>query len=330
MQAAAEGGMEMKTTRTSKVLVSLLLVAGLLLALQGGLTQAKTAGQEAKIQKTYPKNPVHHCVMDDYDIEDHTDWDYIYFGSYPQTEVTEEALTSEIIKASYDENGDAWVNDVKYRRISKKDTNNNQYFGEHNYRYFKWEPIKWRVLHNDNNALFLVADKGIDCKDYHTFGADISWENSTIRNWLNMDFYNTAFSSEEQKAIVKQTIVNDDNPEYGTKGGNNTEDKIFLLSMEEVLNPGYGYCDRYDLKSSTHTVQVSDYAHAMGAYANANCYQGNGWWWLRSPGYTTFHAVYMGCYGFVHPDGDYIDAYDKTCVPALYLDVSSNLWFCKD
>ncbi|MEY8236360.1 DUF6273 domain-containing protein [Lachnospiraceae bacterium 66-29] len=320
----------MKTTRTTKALISLLLAIGIFLVLQGGLIQAKTAGQKAETQRIYPKNPVHHCIMDHYGTEDHTDWHYVYFGSYPQTEVTGKALTTEIIKAAYDENGDAWVNNVKYRRISKSDTNNNQYFGEHKYRYFKWESIKWRVLHNDGSAIFLMADKGIDCKDYHTLGADISWENSTIRQWLNKDFYDTAFSSDEQQAIVKQTIVNEDNSEYETEGGSNTKDKVFLLSMEEVLNPGYGFCEKYDMESLTHMIQVTDYAHAMGAYTNSNRYQGNGWWWLRSSGYTTFHAVYVGCYGLVRPDGDYIDAYDKTCMPALYLDVSSDLWTCKD
>lgn len=324
------GGMAMKITRKTKTLVSLLLIVSILLALQGGLLQAKTAGQKTKIQKNYPKNPVHHCVMDDYDIEDHTDWDYIYFGSYPQTEVTGEALTSEIIKASYDENGDAWVNDVKYRRISKSDTNNDQYFGEHKYRYFKWENMKWRVLQKNDSTLFLMADQGIDCKDYHALGADISWENSTMRHWLNKDFYDMAFSNDEQKAIVKQMIVNEDNSNYGTEGGNNTKDKVFLLSMEEVINPSYGFCKRDDLKSLTHMMKATDYAHAMGAYVNSNVYQGNCWWWLRSSGYTTFHAVYVGCYGLVRLDGDYIDAYDKTCVPALYLDASSDLWSYKD
>lgn len=322
--------MKITRTRMVKVLVSLLFVAGIWFTLQGVLTQAKTTVQKAENQKIYPKNPVHHCVMDQYGTEDRTDWDYVYFGSYPQTEVNEKALTKEIINAEYDKNGDAWVNNVKYRRISKSDTNNKEYFGDHKYRYFKWERIKWRVLHKNDSTLFVVADQGIDCKDYHTLGADISWEDSTIRQWLNKDFYDSAFSKDEQKAIVKQKIQNKDNSNYGTNGGNNTKDKVFLLSMEEVVNQEYGFCERDDLKSSTHMVQVSDYAHAMGAYANSNCYQGNGWWWLRSSGYTTFHAVYVGCYGLVRLDGDYIDAYDKTCVPALYLDVSSELWSCED
>lgn len=319
--------MKITRTRMTKIMVSLLLVAGILLVVQGGLIQAKTAGQKA--QKNYPKNPVHHCVMDNYGTEDHTDWDYVYFGSYPQTEVTGKALTKEIINAKYDKNGDAWVNDIRYRRISESDTNHNQYFGDLKYRYFKWESLKWRVLHKNDSTLFLVADQGIDCKDYHNLGADISWENSTMRQWLNKDFYDSAFNSDEQKAIVKQTVLNEDNSNYGTKGGNDTEDKVFLLSMEEVLNQDYGFCERDDLKSATHMVQVSDYAHAMGAYSNDNCYQGNGWWWLRSSGYTTFHAVYVGCYGLVHLDGAYIDAYDKTCVPALHVDVSSDQWSCE-
>lgn len=173
-----------------------------------------------------PKNPIHHCTKQD-DGSDYTDWNYVYFGSYPQTEVIGDALTTAITGASYDANGDAWVDGMKYRRIGKSDTDNSNHFGLLNgYRYFKWERIKWRVLENNGCTLFVVADKGLDCEDY-TYTEGITWENCTIRNWLNNNFYGMAFSSNEQGAIVEQTIVNADNPYFGTEGGNDTRDKVF-------------------------------------------------------------------------------------------------------
>ena len=73
-----------------------------------------------------PANPVHHCTKKD-DGTDYTDWSYVYFGSYPQTEVTGNSLTSAVTEAGYDANGDTWVNGTKYRRISQEDTNNSSY-----------------------------------------------------------------------------------------------------------------------------------------------------------------------------------------------------------
>ena len=84
-------------------------------------------------------------------------------------------------------NGDAWVNGTKYRRISKSDTNYDSYFGDSEFRYFKWERIKWRVLNVNNSTMFVVADKGLDCKDYNEEYTSVTWENSTRRNWLKND-----------------------------------------------------------------------------------------------------------------------------------------------
>ncbi len=210
--------MKKKAKRTGKRLLSLLLAAAMLLTAQAVSVMAETVTAKESSDKentvdaagaASPANPVHHCTKQD-NGTDNTDWSYVYFGTYPQTEVTGDALTSEITGASYDANGDAWVNGTKYRRVSKSDTNYDGYFGNSQYRYFKWEQIKWRVLQNNGSTLFVVADKGIDCKDYHEPGGSITWENCTLRNWLNNDFYNLAFSSSEQSDIVQQNVINED------------------------------------------------------------------------------------------------------------------------
>ena len=264
-------------------------------------------------------NPVHHCLKGDT-----TDWSCIYFGSYPQAEVTGDALTSAIIGAPYDGNGDAWVDGTKYRRISKSDTNNSGYFGDAQYRYFKWERIKWRVLQNDGSTLFLAADKGLDCKYYNDTYTSITWENCTLRSWLNSEFYGTAFSSSEQGAIVAQDVGNEDNPEYNTEGGNDTRDNVYLLSIGEATNPEYGFCEEYGTSSASRRVQASDYAHARGGY------KGNGWWCLRSPGHDTSNAAYVTFNGNVHRYGSIVDSSNGVCVPALHINLSSDLWSMAD
>lgn len=145
----------MKTPRAKigKRLVSLLLTAVMLVTIWQVPVQAETAEQQTRAQGTSPANPVHHCTKKN-DGSDYTDWSYVYFGSYPQTEVTGTALTSAITGASYDANGDAWINGTKYRRINKSDANGSStsdgffsWNGDNDYHYFKWERIRWRVLH---------------------------------------------------------------------------------------------------------------------------------------------------------------------------------------
>ena len=288
-----------------------------------------------KADSTSPANPVHHCTKKN-DGTDYTDWSYVYFGSYPQSEVPRDAVTAAISGAAYDSNGDAWVNGTKYRRISRNDTNNDYYFVNvfRNYRYFKWERIKWRVLQNDGNTLFVVADKGLDCKDYHDPGTSITWENCTLREWLNSDFYGTAFSSAEQEAVVEQTVVNEDNPYYDTEGGNNTDDKVYLLSIGEVTNPSYGFCENYGTCSVSRWAQTSDFAHIRGANTYSSDYttggNANTECWLRSPGLNMGCAADVNVYGCVELDSHGVYYDHEAVMPALHINLSSNLWSLTD
>ncbi|MBD5106431.1 MAG: Ig domain-containing protein, partial [Lachnospiraceae bacterium] len=280
--------------------------------------------------------------------EDTTEWSYVYFGSYPQSEVTDEATKQAIDSAisqgkgqsagtaESSEGTDVWVNGTKYRRISKFDTNNSEYFDDvsnNGYRYFKWERIKWKVLNNDGSNLFVVADKAIDCKEYNEEYVNITWETSTIRNWLNNSFYNTAFSSSEQGAIVTQNVVNEDNPSCGTEGGNNTSDKIYLLSISEVTNETYGFCSDYSTFSASRWVQPSNYAHARGASTYNDSNTGgndNCWWWLRSTGYSSYDAARVYCLGYVDWIGFYVITYNDGVCPALHINLSSDIWSMVD
>lgn len=322
----------MKRRKGTKLL-ALFAAAALFLTVGDISVRAETANKAEAVEQTgetgeLPKNPVHHCTKEEaFGENDTTDWSYVYFGSYPQTEVTGSALADAIIQASYNANGDAWVNGTKYCRISKSDTNYDAYFGDSEYRYFKWERIKWRVLNVNGSTMFVAADKGLDCKDYNEEFTSVTWENCTLRSWLNNEFYGTAFSSGEQGAIVSQTVVNEDN--YNVEGGNDTTDKVYLLSFSEVMNPDYGFCEDCGIDSVSRRVKASDYAHARGAYVNAN-YAGNCDWWLRSPGYDTKRAVEVSKSGNVYSFGNSVVEYIDACVPALHINLSSDLWYVTD
>ncbi len=321
--------MKKKIAKIGRKWIAFILAVAMVVSVQGISVLSEAVMVKAAVREM-PKNPVHNCTKEE-DETDTTTWSYVYFGSYPQTEVTGNALTAAIIGASYDADGDAWVNGTKYRRISKSDTNYDGYFGNSEYRYFKWERIKWRVLRVNGSTMFVVADKGLDCKDYNEEYTSVTWETCTLRNWLNNDFYGTAFSSSEQGAIISQTVVNEDNPYYNTEGGNNTWDKVYLLSISEVVNPDYGFCEDFGTYSVSRRVKASDYAHVRGAYISTSSnYAGNCWWWLQSPGYNTDTAASVDDYGYVHRDGISVNNGLVACVPALHINLSSDLWSVAD
>ncbi len=295
---------------------------------------------------TGPANPVHHCEVRDIGFagdgsSDYSDFSYVYFGSYPQSEVTDGATIAAIEKAistigTTGEAGmDVWVNGIKYRRISKNDTNYDRYFDDvpnHNgYRYFKWERIKWKVLQNDGKTLFVVADKAIDCKSYNEECTDVTWETSTMRKWLNTSFYNTAFSDREQNDIVAQTVINENDPEHGTNGGKNTNDKIYLLSRGEMMNETYGFCNSHSISSVSRRIKTSDYANARGTdRSSTSKYEGNGWWWLRSPGTSSSGAVVGSAYGYLYWGTSNVSNGNYGVCPALHINLSSALWSATD
>ena len=126
---------------------------------------------EAKVNQEDLANPI-------VDRESHiqnkghrTTYHYVYFGYYPQREIKGDELTPDIINASYDEYGDGVVNGRKIRRLSKDMTtsviNGTSQFDDHGkikYRYYYYEPIKWKVFDNDGSILFLVSDKAIELR----------------------------------------------------------------------------------------------------------------------------------------------------------------------
>lgn len=127
------------------------------------------------------------------------------------------------------------------------------YFGSYyqtneNYK----EPIKWRVLSVEGDDAFIISDKSLDCKSFADTEKGTSWEKSTIRKWLNIDFYNTAFDNEEQTCIKETDVINNDYytfyqgdvygmMRWGTNEGYYTKDKVYLLSIEEARNYKYGF-----------------------------------------------------------------------------------------
>ena len=191
------------------------------------------------------------------------------------------------------------------------------------------EPIKWRVLSVNGNDAFLLADQNLDAKPYNEKSTDVTWATCTLRTWLNDAFLNTAFTPAEQTAIKNTTVVNKDNPYYGTEGGENTIDKVYLLSIAEASNTAYGFNGEFGTESETREAKNTAYAKECGAWTSTSTeYEGNGWWWLRSPGTDrSINASYVDDSGYGDYDGYSVDTVIDAVRPALHLNLSSsNLW----
>lgn len=263
----------------------------------------KTFSQEAEEEKKYvlhnPKIENDPFVKSGKKVT----WDCLWFGKYPQKQITEEdeviysVLKNEI---NWDLNNDVIINGSKYHKTEND--------------YFKYEPIKWRVLRYENSEAFLLSEAILDSQPYHSENEEIDWEKSSIRAWLNNEFINKAFSDEENKAINTVELINKDNSKYGTQGGKNTSDKLFLLSLSEVdgteESKEYGFWDKKTRKCKNDNFSEETY-----------------FWWLRSPGNSSHDAAGVYYYGWVFGYGYDVQELTGGIRPALYLNLSFSKLF---
>ena len=167
------------------------------------------------------------------------------------------------------------------------------------------EPIEWEVLEDNGGSMLLISRYILDAQPYNMEDTDITWENCTLRHWLNKDFLNTAFTPGEQGLVQTVTLSNPDNAYFGNEGGNDTQDKLFCLSIEEIRNL-YSFnswdddvqCGYSQALMTEATVQAvkngagiftytqEDYNNwiASVGYDESCIGRPCGWWWLRSPG----------------------------------------------
>lgn len=190
--------------------------------------------------------------------ESKTTWDCVYFGSYPMSEVVESAFSAVDDYALRE--GDVITDPGLYAKLKNADWHNNEceldgskfrsvkapednkareqhyQWDGGDYHYFRYEPIKWRVLEKDDQSAMLIADRLLDCEAFHTKAENVYWEDCTLRGFLNgydsgqskdNSFFYTAFSEEEQKGIIKTKVKNPDNHYFGTACGKDTEDYVF-------------------------------------------------------------------------------------------------------
>lgn len=139
------------------------------------------------------------------------------------------------------------------------------------------EEIEWLVLAKESNKLLVISGKALDCQKYNSTSGLTTWEECSLRYWLNDSFLNEAFSEEEQALIQSTAVSADKNPQYSTNPGNATTDKIFLLSCIEA--------EKYFATDNARQCSPTKYAYSkkVNDYTTLAVNYRTSYWWLRSP-----------------------------------------------
>ena len=207
--------------------------------------------------------------------------------------------------------------DVKYKteKLKVAEVGDNIFFGTYeqdNDTSNGKEDIEWLVLAKEENKVLIISRYALDCKKYNTSNTGVTWEICSLRKWLNGAFISNAFSSDEQSMIQSTTVTADKNPSYSTSPGNNTTDKVFLLSITEL--------NKYFSTDTARQCQATAYAKERSLYTESG--NGNCWWWLRSPGDYSDTAASVKYDGNVYTYGSIVDCNIIAVRPALWIDIS--------
>ena len=172
------------------------------------------------------------------------------------------------------------------------------------------EDIEWLVLAKENSNVLLISKKALDCKSYNTIEMDVTWQTCSLRTWLNDHFLNDAFTKEEQAIINTTDVTADANPADDVDPGNDTYDKVFLLSIYEA--------NKYFSNDSERKCVPTYHVLANKNFIN----DGNNWWLLRTPGYGQERVAGVTGDGVVSEIGTNVDNSHTLVRPAVWISLN--------
>ena len=232
---------------------------------------------------------------------------------------TDTEYDGKMTASDYMKYADLELNGEKYRAVrfsqyrpkltssTSSETNsmqdNNGYYLNTTY-FFKYEPLTWTVL--DPEEGFVMSNIAIDAQAFENFsyydpdsfdsasgpmvynGKDCKylandWSKCSLREWLNRDFFNTAFTAEE-KAQIGKTYLDNTNPFSPKYDGAGTFDKIFTISFYDAINSDYGFDEDGSRTDFARARPATDYAMCQGAEVVSYTGGNIPYWWLRTTG----------------------------------------------
>ncbi len=157
----------------------------------------------------------------------------------------------------------------------------------------RWADTTWRVLDTQDNRALLITECILQQRAYHDKYAAVTWADSSLRAYLNGAFF-AGFSRDDQARVVPVLNHNPDNPWYGTPGGQDTNDRVFLLSLDQVCRLFGDSSDKlyHPKKNQRYWFERKD-ENNHKRLARLQGKEGCWWWWLRSPGRVGVKAAYI-------------------------------------
>ena len=173
-------------------------------------------------------------------------------------------------------------------------------------------PIEWIVIEQRRGIALLLSRYAIDTVKYNEYESPASWEDCTLREWLNEEFFHIAFSSEEKIFIQETMLNNKTSSQYRFYNGKDTSDKVFLLSAEDA--------EKHFNDRMKRIAYPTPYASSRSEkdFGNSAC-----WWWLRNTGSSMNKAACVNVYGNVSLSGNRNVSGQGTVRPAIRADISS-------
>ena len=135
------------------------------------------------------------------------------------------------------------------------------------------EDIEWIIIARKNGKVLLLSKDVLDAVPFSDDQSVNSWAESSIRTWANTTFYDSAFSQLEKNYIQTTMVSTPRDAIYDTSGSETTQDKVFLLSTQEVTM----YLDSSERCAYGSEYAINNCGRATGAGALFN-------WYLRTPG----------------------------------------------
>lgn len=251
-----------KTKQIAQILIFTLFCSAVFSTLSGNSVLLKAdeaaSGHDKAVREVSLSNPTK-------DEEGNILWDTVYFGNYWQS----------------DTNHSVWAD--------KKDEK---------------QPVLWRVLSvTEDGKATLLSEKSLENRRYNETSRDVNWGNCTLRSWLNGygreenedqidykedNFLNEAFSEKEQELLAAVSLHTQENPSYGTDCGEDMQDKVYLLAVEDIKNEAYGFING---KSNNYANDIAQTAYCRDTAASSSDSLGSGCWWLRTSGKTNKSAL---------------------------------------
>lgn len=185
-------------------------------------------------------------------------------------------------------------------------------------------PIEWYILDKKDNKYLLLSKYCLVGKEYNDKEEPVTWEKSSLRYWLNNEddinnsFILNAFSDEEEKKIVTTKLLNNANSDFNVEGGNETFDKIFILSVDEYNKylknnvMKYAAPTKYLLEKN-HIYVVEDYKTNYG--------EASTFWRLRTPGYNSITTMVVTPDGVLYPYSGYVKTEKGPLRVALWINL---------